>query len=195
MMRRIAVVVCVLASSVVALGALNTEWAYHDDNDGEDDRTTEYVPGKDFAFLGNGNTTIKTTEPVVLYVLTANRFSGEADAQVFVRWWNGQEEHWVMGTWVDNLYLGSGETDAGRLHGQPEGDTVMLDVWKIEISPEMTRPGENFYAIQIKGWSEAGEEVAYLLRDSSEDSWNNNVKQALSNSGFFGHDWSVKIEE
>lgn len=195
MIRKIALLFCLLACGSMVYAGLNTDWAYHDDNDGEDDRTTEYVPGKDFSFLGNGSTTIKNNEPVVLYILTANRFAGEADSQVLVRWWNGEAEHWIMGSWVDNVYLGTGDADAGRFHGLPMDAPVMLDIWKIEISPDITRPGDNFYAIQLKGWSEGSEEIAYLLRDASDDSWNNNLRQALSNSGFFGHDWVVKIEE
>jgi hypothetical protein len=188
-----------LIAVVLALGRanamdLNMDWAYHDDNSGVDDRAGEGVPGQAFTFLGNGKLEIPDADPVTLYVLTANQFAGEGDEQVFVRWWNGTEEKWIQGGWETNVFLGSGENDAGRFHGQPAEASVMLDIWKVVIPADVTSPGDNYYVIQLKGV--AGEESAqnYLLRDSAGDtSKNNNVGQSWTSGDYFGHDWSVKI--
>jgi hypothetical protein len=171
---------------------LVTDWAYHDDNDGTDDRAGEGVPGQSFSFLGNGGIEIPDGDAVTLYVLTVNQFAGEADEQVFVRWWNGTEEKWIMGGWATNVVLGSGENDAGRFHGLPNDAPVMLDVWKLEIPADVTMPGENFYVIQLKGFTEAGSTEKYLLRDSADGAANNNLNQSVG-TNFFSHDWSVTI--
>lgn len=195
MIRKLVLGVVALACASTVFAGLNTDWAYHDDNDGTDDRATEYVPAKDMPFIGNGKVSVPNDQVVTLYVLTANQFAGDLEEQVFVRWWNGEQEHWIMGSWVDNVYLGTGETDAGRFHGLPMDAPVMLDLWKFEIGADITKPGENFYVIQLKGWSEGGTQEVYLLRDASDESSNNNVGQANTSGSYFGHDWSVKIEE
>jgi hypothetical protein len=189
----------ILSAALFLLGRvyaadLNMEWAYHDDNDGTDDRAAEGVPGQSFTFLGNGGIEIPDADPVTLYLLTANQFAGDADEQVFVRWWNGTEEKWLQGGWVTNVYLGSGENDAGRFHGLPMDQTVMLDVWKVEVPADVTLPGVNYYVIQLKGGAE-GEAAAerYLLRDAGGESQDNNVKQAWTAGSYTEHDWSVTI--
>ena len=190
----------ILLSAVLALSAraeLATDWAYHDGNDGNDNRTTEMVPGESFAFIGNGAAAIGNNDPVTIYILTPNNFAGDLEEQVFVRWWNGDTEHWISGQWEKNVMLGkNGEVDNGTFHGLPLEGSVMLDLWKVVISPDLTRPGENFYVIQLKGWKE-GEEPrqVYLLRDSAEGSSNNNLSQAWTAGDYFGHDWSLKISE
>lgn len=187
--------------SVLALSAsaaeLTTDWAYHDNNDGTDHRTTESVPGDSYTFVGNGTTTMGNDDPVTLYILTANNFAGDLEEQVFVRWWNGEAENWVMGSWEKNVPLGkSGDADNGVFHGLPSDGGVTLDLWKVLIPPEMTRPGDNFYVIQLKGWQEGAEaSQAYLIRDSAEGSGNNNLGQSWTSGDYFGHDWSVTIEE
>jgi hypothetical protein len=183
-----------LLASAPAFAEINTEWAYHDDNDGTDDRAGEGVPGQAVMFLGNAKVSIPDAEPVTLYVLTVNQFAGDADEQVFARWWNGKEEKWIMGSWMTNVYVGTGDNDAGRFHGLPNDQSVMCDIWKIEVSPDLTLPGENFYVIQLKGWAnDASTGEAYLLRDSADGSKNNNVGQSVTTGSYFGHDWSVTI--
>ena len=171
---------------------LNMDWAYH--NVVTSDRTQEFVPGQGFSFLGNAKVSIPDAEAVTLYITTANQFAGDADEQVFVRWWNGKEEKWIMGNWVTNVWLGSGENDAGRFHGQPMDQSVMLDVWKFEIGADVTLPGENFYVIQLKGWKEGSEPAqACLLKDSGTDSKVNNIGQIWTSGDYFQRDWSVTI--
>ena len=172
---------------------LNMDWAYH--NAAGSDRAQEFVPGQGFPFLGNSKVSIPDAEPVTLYVTTANQFAGDADEQVLVRWWNGKEEKWIMGSWVTNVWLGSGDNDAGRFHGQPMDQSVMLDVWKFEIGADVTLPGENFYVIQLKGWKEGSPpQQAYLLKNPSADSKVNNLGQTWTAGDYFQHDWSVTIQ-
>ena len=175
------------------LGDERLDWAYH--NIAGADRTQEFVHGQGFCFLQNSKVSIPDADPVVLYVTTANQFAGDADEQVFVRWWNGKEEKWIMGSWVTNVWLGSGENDAGRFHGQPMDQSVMLDVWKFEVGADVTLPGENFYVFQLKGWKEGSEPAqAYLLKDAGTDSKANNLGQVWTAGDYFKHDWSVTIE-
>ncbi|MFH0953833.1 MAG: hypothetical protein V1873_05855 [Verrucomicrobiota bacterium] len=179
-----------------AYGAdLNMDWAYHDDNDGVDDRATENVPGQGVMFLGNAKLEIPDAEPVTLYVLTVNQFAGEAEEQVLVRWWNGTEEKWIMGGWLTNVWLGAGENDSGRFHGLPNDQSVMLDVWKVDVGSEVTMPGTNYYVIQLKGWAQDAAKESYLTRDSmGENGKVNNVNQSWTPAAdYFNHDWSVTI--
>jgi hypothetical protein len=192
-------------SVVLAMGLLlcaraygvevNMDWAYHDDNDGVDDRATENVPGQGFTFLGNGKVEIPDGEPITLYVLTANQFAGDADEQVFVRWWNGKEEKWITGGWVTNVFLGAGEKDSGRFHGLPNDQSVMADVWKVDVAADVTIPGTNYYVIQFKGVGQDGTKETYLTRDSvGENGKVNNINQAWTPAAdYFGHDWNVTI--
>ncbi len=189
----------VLPIAVFLVGAslcgaeLNMDWAYH--NVATSDRTQEFVPGQGFSFLGNAKVSIPDADAVTLYITTANQFAGDAEEQVFVRWWNGKEEKWIMGNWVTNVWLGSGESDAGRFHGQPMDQSVMLDVWKFEVGADVTLPGENFYVFQLKGWTEGSEPAqAYLLKDAGADSKPNNLGQIWTAGDYFKHDWSVTIE-
>ena len=179
-----------------ASGEIRTHWAYHDDADDIDDRCGETVPGERFAFLDSEFTVIPDDQPVLLYVLTDKDFAGDREEQVLVRWWNGEKEHWVMGAWVKNIILGPGSV-AGTFHGLPAQGVVTVDLWKVEIPAELTRPGENYYAIQLKGWSDDPRTV-YLLRDIPEENQGNLNplgQYCTEKPAYMGHDWSVTIKE
>lgn len=183
-----------LAAGRLMAASVNVDFAYHDDGDGTDDRATEKAPGTSLAFLGNGKTAIPDGEPVIIHVMTAQQFAGDADEQVFVRWWNGQEEQWIMGSWVTNIVLRASEKTEETFHGQPYDGEVTVDLWKIEVGAELTMPGENFYVIQLKAWTDAGSSEAYLTRDMGESSsGENNVNQDWTTGPYFNHDWSVNI--
>ena len=101
--------------------------------------------------------------------------------------------HWVMGTWVKNIRL----SPSLQLRGKPaagEGE-VMLDLWRVDVPSWITQPGENFYAIQLKGCRGDVSEERYLLRRAGGDfSRTNPLGQAWSSSEEFdGQDWSVVI--
>jgi hypothetical protein len=197
-MRLSVVLAAVALGGQICLGGLNVDWMYHDDNDGVDDRATEKVPGEAFTFLANGSATVRDADSVVVYVLTANRFAGEADEQLFVRWWNGETEKWVMGEWMKNIVLGEGEGAVGRFHDLPAAGAVLLDLWRVEIGADATRPGDNYYSVQMKGWEGDHATEYYLLKDSSNGNiGSNNLGQAGSfNAGdYYGNDWKVVITE
>jgi hypothetical protein len=172
--------------------AVELDWAYHDDADGEDDRGTEVVPGEAFSFVSPDPARISTDDDVTLYVLTANQFAGDEDEEVWVRLWNGTEEYWVQASWVKNITLGEGEDAAGSFHDQPGEGTRMLDLWKVDLEAGKTRPGDNYYVIQLK----AGDAVRYLLREEDvEMGGKNNVGQASTAeaSAYFGRDWKLGV--
>lgn len=176
-----------------AAGAdIQTDWAYH--SRGDADRLTAAVPGESFPFLANGTDQIGNDQNITLYVLTASDFAGSMDEQIYVRWWDGAMAHWVMGGWVTNV---TRDAAAAGLHfkGQPGQGTVMLDLWKIEIPEWVTQPGENFYAIQLKGFAEGGTDERYLLSKPGGDfAHTNNLGQVWSSSEEFdGQDWKVDI--
>ena len=168
---------------------IRTAWAYHSAEGVAPE--AEIVPGETFAFLANGTTSIPQDRTVTLYVLTDHEFAGDLDEQIFVRWWDGYMAHWVMGTWVENVYL----SPSNPLRGLPTDGNVMLDLWKIDIPSWITQPGENFYAIQLKGCRGDHSEERYLLRRAGGDfSRLNPLGQAWSSSEEFdGQDWSVTI--
>lgn len=182
-------------STVSASAQINMEWTYHDDADDVDDRTTEKVPGEEFTFLSPADTVIPDDTPVVIYVLTANNFAGDLDEQVFARWWNGETENWVMAQWIKNIPLSPMGITAQTFHGLPLAGEAMLDLWRIEIGAEFTRPGENYYVIQAKGWKEGETREAYLLRDAVPEKSSENAlgQQWIGSPDYAGHDWSVRI--
>ncbi|NCC50808.1 MAG: hypothetical protein EOM20_06275 [Spartobacteria bacterium] len=194
-MKRIVYISVMAVFCCVVAGAadLSLDWAYHDDADELDDRTSEQVPGEDFTFLGNGSTLISTDVPVTLYIMTAQQFGGDMDEQVFVRWWNGEAEHWIMGNWMKNIEL----VDLDTFHGLPLDGQVTVDVWEVTIEPEITRPGENYYTIQLKAWLEGQDpEAVFLLRDTGGgEATVNNLDQAWTAGDFSGRDWSLTITE
>jgi hypothetical protein len=129
--------------------------------------------------------------------MTANQFAGDADEQVFVRWWNGDREHWIIAEWFANATLDISGENAGIFRGKPDFGSVMVDIWKIWIPADYTRPGDNYYVIQLKAWSPQGASEYYLLRDSGvEGAKVNNLGQAWTeNANYAGHDWKVVITE
>lgn len=182
-----------LSAAAVAASAqeIRTGWAYHAAEGTAP--AAETVPGEDFAFLANGQGPIPQDKPVSLYVVTDHEFAGDLDEQIFVRWWDGYMAHWIMGTWVKNISL----SPSLQLRGKPaagEGDT-MVDLWRVDIPSWITQPGENFYAIQLKGCRGDLSEERYLLRRAGGDfSRVNPLGQAWSSSEEFdGQDWSVVI--
>jgi len=194
MKKYVFMLLVVLLSGIFAYaGELRLDWAYHDDADELDDRTSEQIPGENLTFLGNGSTLIANDEPVMLYVMTVQQFAWDQEEQVLVRWWNGEEEHWVMGSWLLNIELG----DIDTFHGLPLDEAVTVDLWEVKIDPEITRPGENYYVIQLKGWVEGEDpEAVYLLRDTGGgEASANNLEQAWTAGDYSGRDWSVSITE
>ena len=176
----------------LAAEEIQADWLYH--AIGSSNRSSEKVPGEDFAFLANGTDQVSDADTVTLYLLTGEDFAGDLDEQVFVRWWDGTMSHWIMGSWVKNITLDSSRPETS-FHGQPETGTVTLDLWKIEIPPPVTQPGENFYAIQIKGYSANSSDERYLLsRPGGDFSRTNQFGQIWSSSEEFdGQDWMVNI--
>lgn len=170
---------------------IRTGWAYHAAEGVPP--ATETVPGEDFAFLANGTAEIPQDKTVTLYVVTDHEFAGDLDEQVFVRWWDGYMAHWVMGTWVKNIWL----SPSLPLRGLPadEAGNTMVDLWKVDVPSWITQPGENYYAIQLKGCRGGMSEERYLLRRGAGDfSRRNALGQVWSSSEEFdGQDWSVSI--
>lgn len=187
-----------LAAAMALAGAvgsaaqeIRTAWAYHGAEGAAP--ASETVPGEDFAFLANGPGGIPQDKAVALYVVTDHEFAGNLDEQVFVRWWDGYMAHWIMGTWVKNIRL----AQSLRLRGKPAAgeDDAMVDLWRVDIPSWITQPGENYYAIQLKGCRGDVSEERYLLRRAGGDfSRVNPLGQAWSSSEEFdGQDWSVTI--
>lgn len=184
----------VLLALAVPLAAfdIQTDWAYHAAGDRE--RITEQVPGEEFTFLANWTEEVSTDDAVTLYVLTDHHFAGGEQEQVFARWWDGQRIHWIMGAWVQNIELAADPEDR-RFRGEPGEGTVTLDLWRIQVPAAVTRPGDNFYAIQLR--AERGEEVEtrHLLRRTGGGfSRRNRLGQAWSATDEFeGLDWRITI--
>ena len=180
------------SASPLLANEIRTDWAYHSIGDGN--RLTERIPGETTVFLGNGTDQIADSETVAIYLLTAHDFAGDMDGQIYVRWWDGAMAHWIMGVWVRNIAL-DGSRPETRFHDLPADGEVLLDLWKVEIPPWITQPGENFYVIQLKGFSPARTDERYLLsRPGGDFSRTNNLGQVWSASEEFdGQDWKVNI--
>ncbi len=178
-----------LAAAGASAQDIRTAWAYHAAEGASP--AAEIIPGKTTAFLANGTASIPQDRTVTLYVMTDHQFAGDLDEQIFVRWWDGYMAHWVMGSWVENLHL----SPSNPIRGFPADGEVMVDLWKIDIPSWITQPGENFYAIQLKGCRGDHSEERYLLRRAGGDfSRRNALGQAWSSSEEFdGQDWSVTI--
>jgi hypothetical protein len=190
-----AIIPCFVALS--AWADLNMDWAYHSVGGDSDLRTREKVPGEAFPFMSGADGAVPSGEPVTLYVLTTRGFAGDREAEIYARWWNGDQEHWVQGHWQKNITLGDAEPTAGLFRGLPRSGSVEVDLWKIEISAELTRPGDNYYVIQLKVRDDAAD-VRYLLREPvGEFGGQNELGQAWTASpeGYFGHDWKVVVAE
>ena len=113
------------------------------------------------------------------------------DEQIHVRWWDGARPHWIMGGWVSNIVLNTNN----RFRDLPAEGEVKLDLWKIDIPPWITQPGDNFYAIQLKGCLQDQVEERFLLNRAGGDfTQTNNLGQIWSASEEFdGQDWTITI--
>ena len=169
-----------------------TDWAYHSIGDGT--RLSDRIPGMETAFLGNGTDQIADSETVELFLLTDRDFAGDMDEQIYVRWWDGAMAHWIMGVWVKNVVLDASSPET-RFRDLPADGKVLLDLWKLEIPPWITQPGDNFYAIQLKGYREGRSEERYLLsRPGGDFSRTNRFGQVWSASEEFdGQDWKINV--
>jgi hypothetical protein len=175
-----------------AFADIQTDWAYHSAGSGS--RMSDPVPGEDFNFLANGSDQVGDADTITLFLLTARDFAGDMEEQIYVRWWNGTMSHWIMGRRVKTITLDSSRPET-RFRNLPGEGTVDLDLWKIEIPAGITQPGENFYAIQLKGFAQGGSEERYLLSKPGGDfSRINNLGQVWSASEEFdGQDWMMSI--
>jgi len=183
--------VCLVATSACA--EFQMDWAYH--SAGNASRLTEQVPETDIPFLASGSGTVRDADSVTLYLLTDQNFAEDLTEQVFVRWWDGTMSHWIMGSWVKNVTLDASSADT-CLRGLPKEGTQILDLWKVVIPASITRPGENFYAIQLKGYGNGESEERYLLRKLGGDfSQTNPLGQIWSASEEFdGQDWKIQVQ-
>ena len=192
-MKALATILLLLGMGCIwtsAAGEIQTEWAYH--SAGSAARLTECVPGTDLTFVANGADAILTSETVTLYVLTAKNFAGNMDEQVLARWWDGTRAHWVMGSWVGPVEMQAAENG---FRGQPLEGAATLDLWRIDVPPLVTRPGDNFYAIQLKGYQDDHADDRYLLcRAGGDFSRTNRLGQIWSSSEEFSRqDWQIRI--
>lgn len=188
-------------------GGIEADWAYHASANDLDERATEHVPGSDACFVGGCSVRVSGARPVILHLLTENDFAGDAEEQVWVRWWNGTEARWIPGKWEANIQLGSLGGDAtadyvraaGSFRGLPSMGSKMVDLWTVEISPEDTAPGINYYSIQLKGVGGGdGESKIFLLRyPIGEDGPINNLGQAWTadEAAVYGHDWTLEVKD
>jgi len=169
------------------------DWAYH--SAGNASRLTELVPEEGVPFLASGSDQIRNTDTVTLYLLTNQNFADELTEQVFVRWWDGTMSHWIMGSWVKNITLDASDPKT-RLRGLPEEGIQTVDLWKVAIPASITQPGENFYAIQLKGYGNGTSEERYLLRKLGGDfSQTNPLGQIWSASEEFDdQDWKIQVQ-
>jgi hypothetical protein len=182
-----------LLCATIAWADIDADWAFHAAGDGT--QMPLNVPGEDFRFRPDASAPVPDGETVTLYVLTARNFAGDMDEQIYVRWWDGTMSHWVMGGWVKNVVLDAAHPEL-QIQGQPSEGSVELDLWKIEIPPWVTQPGDNYYAIQLKGYADGASEERYLLSTAGGDfSQVNNLGQVWSASEEFdGQDWKLIIQ-
>ena len=171
---------------------MKTDWSYH--AAGSSSRWTETVPGENFTFLANGSDQVGDNDTITLYLLTDQNFADDMDEQIFVRWWDGTMSHWIMGSWVKNVFLDSGKPET-QFRNLPSEGPLCLDLWKVEIPSWITQPGENFYAIQLKGFASGSSNERYLLSKMGGDfSRTNQFGQVWSASEEFdGQDWMINV--
>ena len=188
----VAALLFVLCASPLAAEEIQTDWAFHAVGNGS--RLTEQVPGEEFSFLANGTDQVGDHDAIILYLLTAHDFAGGMDEQIYARWWDGAMSHWIMGTWIKAIALDAAKPET-RFRGLPADGSVLLDRWKIEIPPWITQPGENFYAIQLKGFARGTSDERYLLcKPGGDFSRTNNLGQVWSSSEEFdGQDWKINV--
>lgn len=169
------------------------DWVYHDDDDGLDDRTTIWIA--DAGTYALWQTEVVDSDDVSIRMLTSTEF-GNIGGQMWVRWWDGSQEHWVRGFPEGEVIL-----EPGDLNGLPVIGSVTVTQWKCDIAASVTQPGANYYAIQVKVGSTLplGQVVFdedWLLRDAAgtAQGTTNDVGQAMSEiAEFVGHDWSVTV--
>ena len=169
--------------------AVDWTWAYHDDDDGIDDRQTEQVPGTDFTFI--------PSQPIVanqgfrIYFLANDNFAGDNNGNAWVRWWNGEGE-----TWFPTFRISTFDIGSLNFHGQGVECYSLASVWASDIWGSSTRPGTNYYAIQLTSPSHSPADWDYLLRTDplTTGSGSNNVNQAIGEEAdYSGHDWPIFI--
>lgn len=172
---------------------VNLDWAYHDDDDDQDDRNAEMVPGQNFTFVTNKLDAIHQGDTVTLFMLTPHVDERDRDNLLDVRWWNGREEHWVRAVWQRHLFVGRNAA-VPSFHGLPESGTEQVDLWRVDVSPQITRTGDNYYFFRYHVTDAAvGDTIYYIVRaDSFHD---NNLGQAWSPvSEIFARDWPITIK-
>ena len=108
-------------SSPLLAQEIKTDRAYH--AIGSSSRWTETVPGESFSFLANGSDQVGNDDTITLYLLTDQNFAGDMDEQIYVRWWDGTMSHWIMGSWVKNVFLDADKPET-QFHNQPANGSI-----------------------------------------------------------------------
>lgn len=171
------------AQDLPPAGDIDTSLLFHSAS--PDAPTATLVPGETFPFIQLPPA--GSHAPVRIHVLTSTDFAGPLDEQVYVRWWDGRMAHWIMGYWVRNL---PAEVFSGAI---PAGSRV--DLWRVEIPDYVWQSGQQFYAIQVKGYQNGTSVDRYLLGRSGGDfTHTNSLGQIWSASEEFeGQDWAVTL--
>ena len=148
-----------------------------------DDPAARDVPGEGLPFLQLPPP--GSDAPAVIHLLTPTDFAGPLDEQVYVRWWDGQTAHWIMGCWVRNV-------PAADVSPLLPPDAI-LDLWRVEVPASARRDGPQYYAIQVKGADASRSVERYLLaRPGGDFTRTNALGQIWSSSEEFeGQDWPV----
>jgi hypothetical protein len=128
--------------------------------------------------------------------MTTTQFGGEGEEHVWLRWWNGEAESWHEAAWQKNVELGHSDETVGQFHEKPADGTVRVDLWRFDVPASATKPGDNFYVIQLKNQLADGTVEYYLLREPDVDlNGRNPLGQAwtATAANYFGRDWKVTI--
>lgn len=168
---------------------IDWKWAYHDDDDGVDDRRSEMVPGANTTFIPSRP--IMEGEGFRIYFLTGPDFAGDNTGNAWVRWWSGTAEQWFP---ANPLY--SIDLYPNNFHDLPDNCPERLTVWKSDIWGTATGVGTNYYSIQLTSTSISPWDQDYLLRTVSDSgsSGHNQLNQAMSeNPDFYQQDWPINI--
>lgn len=192
---RLLPVLLALRAATASAVAPDTGRAFHSPPDQTPDAIT--VPGSDRRFFepAGSRMSVPNSEAVTLFILTDRGFAGDAEEQIYVRWWDGYVTHWVMGFWVRNVTAGEVAAVLPSFGNAVADPSELLDVWQVEIPSWMTQPGDNYYAIQLKSYAPGGAESRFLLARSAGDfSATNRVGQVFSASEEIQEqDWKVTI--
>lgn len=172
-----------MAQTPTRVPDIDTSLLYHALPGGQP--ATSTVPGEDFPFLQVPEP--GSDAPVVIHVLTPTNFAGDLDEQVYVRWWDGRMAHWIMGYWVKNIPARAIDPSL------PAGG--QMDLWRIEVPSFIWQHGDQFYAIQAKGYRSGQSVERYLLARAGGDfSRTNLLGQVWSSSEEFdGQDWRIEL--